>query len=87
MKLLRSIIAYFGSAALAEGVSLTAPSHHDLHVEYTLVEKGERRLVDLMSGYLDPTTDLPSSEDVQVKPEDKNKENKTAIPLCCSNTV
>jgi len=43
--------------------------------EYELVEKGERRLVDVISGYLDPTTDLPSSEEVQVNATDKKNNN------------
>ena len=35
--------------------------------EYDLVEKAERRLVDILSGYLDPAESIPTSEEVQME--------------------
>jgi len=35
--------------------------------EYDMVERSERRLVDVLSGYLDPTSNIPTSEEVQME--------------------
>ncbi len=48
-----------------------------IHVldEYALVAKEERRLADIISGYLNPTVDLPTSEEVQVNANNNNNNN------------